>query len=60
MAAPINKNKMAVIKKLMAMDKLMAVFCMGTNMPLVECNPETFNDQVFVFESEELMKEFAA
>ena len=54
-----NNEKMAIIQKIMTSPEVLTVFCIATNMPFVECNSESFCDQVFMFESEELIKEFA-
>ena len=40
-------------------ESLIVAYSAFTNMPYVECDPETFNDQVFLFDSEEDLKEFA-
>lgn len=51
--------KKSLIQKLMTRKELLIAYCAATNMPLVECNQETFNDQVFLFETEEILKSFA-
>ncbi|MCD8105472.1 MAG: SseB family protein [Lachnospiraceae bacterium] len=55
---------MAVDKKFLARSiqkktSLIVAYCTFTNMPLVVCDPETFNDQVWLFDSEEQLQEFA-
>lgn len=47
------------IKQLRKRESLIAAFCSFTNMPFVVCDPETFNDQVWVFETEEQLQAFA-
>jgi len=48
-----------MVRKIQSKKTLFAVFCAYTNSPLVICDPETFNDQVWLFETEELLQEFA-
>lgn len=38
---------------------MIVAYCAYTNMPFVICDPETFNDQIWIFETEEQLKEFA-
>jgi len=52
-------NRMQIIQKIMKADKLLTAYCVQTNMPLVDCSSETFNDRAFAFENEELLKVFA-
>ena len=47
------------IKQLRKRESLIAAFCAFTGMPFVICDPESFNDQVWVFETEEQLQEFA-
>ena len=51
-------NKMQIIQKIVQSEQLVAAYGAATNMPLVDCSNETFNDRAFAFESEELMKTF--
>ena len=37
----------------------MVTFSQITKLPYVECDPETFDDQVYMFTEEEAAKEFA-
>ena len=48
-----------MVRKIQSKENLFAVFCAFTNSPLVVCDPETFNDQVWLFETEELLQGFA-
>ena len=48
-----------IINQIRTRKSMVVAFCAYTNMPLVVCDPETFNDQVFVFENEKLLQEFA-
>ena len=52
--------KKSILQKLTGNNEILTVFCSATNMPLVECSEESFNDQVFVVETEDLLKSFAA
>lgn len=47
-----------MIKKLQAMKTLFAVYSPLTKMPYVECDPETFDDQIHLFESLEKAKAY--
>ncbi|MCD7955863.1 MAG: SseB family protein [Lachnospiraceae bacterium] len=55
---------MAVDKKFLARSiqkkqSLIVAYCAFTNMPFVVCDPDTYNDQVWLFDSEEQLQEFA-
>lgn len=47
-----------VIKKIQKMEKVYSVFSPLTKMPYVECDQETADDQVYIFDSEERIREF--
>ncbi len=47
-----------IIQQLMNKEVLYAAFCMNTKMPFIICDPETYNDQVWVFDSEDVLKKF--
>lgn len=51
--------KKSILQKIGGNTEILTAFCAATNMPLVECSPDTFNDQVFVLESEDILKAFA-
>ena len=51
-------NKMQIIQKIVQSEKLVTAYNAATNMPLIDCSSETFNDRAFAFENEELMKTF--
>lgn len=53
-----NYYKKTILQKLFSAQELLTVFCLGTNMPLVQCSEDTGNDRVFVLEKEELLKDF--
>ena len=52
-------DKSFLIKKIQKREAMIVAYCSYTNMPLVVCDPETFNDQVWIFETEALLQEFA-
>lgn len=52
-------NKKYYIQKILTQPELLAAYCAATNMPLIACSQETFNDRAFVFDGEERLKEFA-
>ncbi len=45
------------LKKFQKLDELFVLFCQSTKVPYVECDPETFDDQIYAFTSEEKAKE---
>ena len=49
-----------MIQKFLSRQKIIVAFCGITNMPLLVCDPDSYNDQVWVFENENLLKKFAA
>lgn len=56
----IDKYRQDIIRKLLSHQEILTVNCAGTNMPLIECGEDTFADRVYVFDSEEMLKKFAA
>ena len=51
-------NKMQIIQKIVQSEQLVTAYSAATNMPLIDCSNETFNDRAFAFENEDLMKTF--
>lgn len=51
-------DKRLVIRNLLAADELYTAFARTTNLPYVVCDPETFNDQVYIFKKEEDVKSY--
>ena len=47
-----------IIKKLQKLDVFFAAFSQFTKMPYAECDPETFDDQVYLFAEEETAEEW--
>ena len=54
----IEKYKIEIMKQFMGMKEIITVYCAASNMPYVECGEETFNDRVYVFESEKMLEVF--
>ncbi|MDD2958321.1 MAG: SseB family protein [Lachnospiraceae bacterium] len=52
-------DKSFLIKKVQQRETMLVSYCAFTGMPLIVCDPESFNDQVWIFESEALLQEFA-
>ena len=48
-----------MVHKLLGMETVIAAFSQVTGQPLAVCDPETYNDQIWLFEDETLLKEFA-
>lgn len=48
-----------IIKKLQSKEEVFVIFSHPTNMPFVECDPETFDDQVYILTDEKSVQEFA-
>ena len=46
------------MKKFQSMEIIYVTFSQITKLPYVECDPETFDDQVYMFTEEEAAKEF--
>lgn len=56
----IDNYRKSIIQKLVSQKEILTVYCAATNMPLVECGEETFADRVYVFDSDEMLKKYAA
>ena len=52
-------DKSFFIKSVQRKQEFFVAYCGFTNMPLVVCDPDSFNDQVWIFDSEELLQDFA-
>lgn len=52
-------DKAFLIKSIQKKESMIVAFCAYTNMPFVICDPETFNDQVWIFDNEAELQEFA-
>ena len=48
-----------LIKKIQSRTKMFVAYSAITNMPLVTCDEETANDQVWIFQTKELLEEKA-
>ena len=49
-----------LVRKIQSKEKIYAPFCVFTNSPLLVCDPVTFSDQVWLFDTEKLLQDFAA
>ncbi len=52
-------DKTFLIRSIQKREEMIVAYCAYTNMPFVICDPETFNDQVWIFEDEKRLQEFA-
>ncbi len=48
-----------LIRSIQKKDKIIVAYCAFTNMPFVVCDPESFNDQVWIFDTNEQLQAFA-
>ena len=46
----MDKKKIEVLQKLQKMEAFYVLFSRGTNNPFIICDPDTYNDQVWIFE----------
>ena len=52
-------DKTFLMRNIQKKEDMIVAFCMFTNMPFVVCDPETFNDQIWIFDTEEQLQEMA-
>ncbi|MCD8016134.1 MAG: SseB family protein [Lachnospiraceae bacterium] len=52
-------DKKFLVRSIQKKESLIVAYCVSTNMPLVVCDPESFNDQVWFFDTEAQLQEFA-
>lgn len=52
-------DKSFLIRSIQRKEAMIVAYCAFTNMPFVICDPETFNDQVYLFDTEAQLQEFA-
>lgn len=52
-------DKAFFVKSIQKKEELIVAYCAYTNMPLVVCDPESYNDQVWIFDTEAQLQEFA-
>ena len=55
----MEKSKIESLQKLQKMEQFYLLINAGTHNPFVVCDKENFNDQVWIFEVEDDMKEAA-
>ena len=51
-------DKRLIIRNLLETKEIYTAFARATNLPYVVCDPESFNDQVYVFKKEEDVKSY--
>lgn len=52
-------DKTFLMKSIQKKEEMIVAYCAFTNMPFVVCDPESFNDQVWIFDTEAQLQEFA-
>lgn len=52
-------DKTFLIRSVQKKESMIVAYCAFTNMPFVVCDPESYNDQVWIFDTEALLQEFA-
>lgn len=55
----MDNNFQIQVKKMQKLEHTYAAFTQGTRMPFITCDEETFDDQIWIFTTEEKAKEFA-
>lgn len=55
----MEQNKLPTLEKLRTSEEVFLIFSKCTNMPYVFCDPETYNDQIYVYYKEEDAREAA-
>ena len=52
-------DKSFLARQIQKKPEIIVAYCVYTNMPFVVCDPESFNDQIWIFDTEDQLKEFA-
>ncbi len=52
-------DKSFLIRSIQKKEEMIVAYCAFTNMPFVICDPETYNDQIWIFDTEAQLQEFA-
>ncbi len=52
-------DKKFLVRSIQKKKDFIVAYCGFTNMPLAVCDPDSFNDQVWIFDTEDQLKEFA-
>ncbi|MCD7766774.1 MAG: SseB family protein [Lachnospiraceae bacterium] len=55
----MSVDKKFLVKSIQKKESLIVAYCSFTNMPFLVCDPESYNDQVWLFDTEEQLQEFA-
>ncbi|MBR2527184.1 MAG: SseB family protein [Blautia sp.] len=53
------KTTEQIVRELLQAKSIFAAYSQATKMPFVTCDPVSFNDQIWLFSSQDLLKEFA-
>lgn len=54
----MENNYQIQVRKMQKLDQTYVAFSQGTRMPFITCDEESFNDQIWVFTTEDKAKEF--
>lgn len=52
-------DKTFLVRSIQKKNEMIVAYCAYTNMPFVVCDQESYNDQVWIFDTEALLQEFA-
>ena len=52
-------DKKFLVRSIQKKKELIVAFCAYTNMPFVVCDPESYNDQIWLFDTEAQLQAFA-
>ena len=52
-------DKKFLVKSIQKKKEMIVAFCAYTNMPFVVCDEESYNDQIWIFDTEAQLQEFA-
>ncbi len=55
----LEKQLLAKMQKIQSLEKMYVVYCAYTGKPFVICDPDTYQDEVWLFEDEKQLQEFA-
>ena len=53
----MDNARIELIRKIQTQKEVFTVLSRATRLPFVICDPETFNDQVWIFEEKEMLEE---
>lgn len=52
-------DKKFLVKSVQKKESMIVAYCGFTNMPFIVCDPESYNDQVWIFDTEKQLQDFA-